>query len=138
MTTELVPTQASASAHPEPLFAGSPPEVISAVTEVADQLHQVITAKRLAVTISGREHVRVEGWQLGGVFVGVAAVKDSGVVELPWPGLLPQGEGTQARAVRAARDQGLAYGFTASYRAVKDGREVGWGEGRVTRAETNW
>ena len=37
-----------------------------------------------------------------------------------------------------ARDRGLTFGFKASFRAVKDGREVGWGEGRCTRSESNW
>jgi hypothetical protein len=33
---------------------------------------------------------------------------------------------------------GRAFGFSAAFRAVKDGREVGWGEGRVDRSERTW
>ena len=42
------------------------------------------------------------------------------------------------RDLLGARNRGLAYGFAVAYRAVKSGREVGWGEGRCTRAERNW
>ena len=37
-----------------------------------------------------------------------------------------------------ARDRGLTFGFRVAYKAVKDGLEVGWGEGRCTRAEDAW
>ena len=95
------------------------------------------------------------------------AVQAGGVHELPWPlipndGLpgppdpgreprrnAPDWPAWKAAADRAnawegqqalirARDRGLSFGFRVAYRAVKDGREVGWGEGRCTRSEKNW
>jgi hypothetical protein len=150
------------------LFAGaSPAEVIAAATEAANELHSVIEQRKLYTRIGASEHVRVEGWQTVGVMTGVFAVKDGGVNQLPWPvvpgagltappepGREPRRSAPEWPAWRAgadafdawaeqqalvhARDKGLAFGFTVAYRAVKDGREVGWGEGRCTRAETNW
>jgi hypothetical protein len=150
------------------LFAGaSPAEVIAAATEAANELHSVIAQRNLYQRIGNREHVLVEGWQTVGVIAGVFAVKDSGIDQLPWPiipndGLpAPTDPGPEPRrndpgwgvwkagADRAAhwteqqtliraRDRGQAFGFRVAYRAVKDGREVGWGEGRCTRAERNW
>jgi hypothetical protein len=149
------------------LFAGATPnEVIAAATQAADALHAVIQAKRLFQVIGGRQHILIEGWQALGSLVGVYAVKDGGVLSLPWPPLpaafeAPADPGreppraaptwTAWRAAKdrldlyeksqrllAARDAGLSYGFTVAFKAVKDGREVGWGEGRCTRSEANW
>ena len=150
------------------LFAGATPsEVIQAATDAANELKSVITQRHLFQRIGSRDHVLVEGWQTVGVIAGVFAVKDGGVDALPWPiipndGLPgPTDPGREPRrsapewpvwkqaADRAAhweeqqtliraRDRGLTFGFRVAYRAVKDGREVGWGEGRCTRAERNW
>ena len=49
----------------------------------------------------------------------------------------PRGEGQQA-LIRARDSRLELLGFRVAYKAVKDGREVGWGEGRCTRAEKNW
>ena len=125
-----------------------------------------MVAQKLTERISGREHVLIEGWQTLGTLVGVFAVKDSGVVALAWPeltelGAEPPQPGREPRKSSAdypaweqantlrraweqhrdligARNRGLTYGFSASWRAVKDGREVGWGEGRCTRGERTW
>jgi len=42
------------------------------------------------------------------------------------------------QAIERAHALGKAWGFAAAFRAVKDGREVGWGEGRVDRSERTW
>jgi hypothetical protein len=168
MTTEL---EARALEPVPTLFVGTTPDqLISAASEAADALHGVIMGKHLYTRIGGRDHVQIEGWQALGSLVGVFAVKDQGVTELPWPNELPSSPGEHVpaqpgaepprsaaqdharweREVReykdweyrsalfGARTNGCAYGFTASYRAVKDGREVGWGQGRCTRGETHW
>lgn len=172
MTTEIV-TAYDALNPDEPemgrevaLFAGSTPsDVVATATLAADALADVIKKKRLFKKIGTKEHVLVEGWQTLGTMVGVHAIADGGVRELPWPtlteiqepedpGPAPR-EGTAAyprwkaledvhaewrhhQAVRMARDTGRAYGFAASFNAVKDGQVVGWGEGRATRAEKRW
>jgi hypothetical protein len=139
MTTELV-TRDGRSAT---LFEGaSPAAMVEAATEAANALHGVIDQKNLAVLIGESEHVRVEGWQTCGSLVGVFAVKDGGVTQLAWPTeiptVLPEAPSRELRLLIDARSRGLAYGFTASYKAMRNGREVGWGEGRVTRSESNW
>ena len=133
------------------LFNGaSPADVTVAATEAANQLADVIKQRRLYQHIGKRDHVLIEGWQTLGTLVGVFAVKDGGVRELPWPILAPLGEEPedprtaahqaweQHRGLLVQRDFGRAYGFSAAYRAVKDGREVGWGEGRCERSEKTW
>jgi hypothetical protein len=145
VVVDLVPAERTA------LFNGaSPADVIVAATDAANQLADVIKQRRLYQRIGRRDHVLVEGWQALGTLVGVFAVKDGGVRELPWPILAALGEEPedsrtaahqaweQHRALLAQRDLGRAYGFSAAYRAVKDGRDVGWGEGRCERSEQTW
>jgi len=68
------------------LFNGaSPADVTVAATEAANQLADVIKQRRLYQHIGKRDHVLIEGWQTLGTLVGVFAVKDGGVRELPWP-----------------------------------------------------
>jgi len=144
VSSELAPQRTA-------LFNGaSPADVTVAATEAANQLADVIKQRRLYQHIGNRDHVLIEGWQTLGTLVGVFAVKDGGVRELPWPILAPLGEEPedprtaahqaweQHRGLLVQRDFGRAYGFSAAYRAVKDGREVGWGEGRCERSEKTW
>ena len=144
VSSELAPQRTA-------LFNGaSPADVTVAATEAANQLADVIKQRRLYQHIGKRDHVLIEGWQTLGTLVGVFAVKDGGVRELPWPILAPLGEEPedprtaahqaweQHRGLLVQRDFGRAYGFSAAYRAVKDGREVGWGEGRCERSEKTW
>lgn len=148
VASELVERERSESVA---LFNGaSPADVIVAATEAANQLADVIKQRRLFQRISGRDHILVEGWQTLGTLVGVFAVKDGGVRELPWPILAPLGEEPedprtaahqaweQHRALLAQRDLGRAYGYAVAYRAVKNGQDVGWGEGRCNRGEKTW
>lgn len=145
-TTDLVVPE-----HPvATLFVGATPaDLIAAATEAANRLAEVIKGQQLYKTIGSSRHVLVEGWQTCGTLVGVFAVRDGGTIELPWPELGAQGDtpptGREARAeyehlreLERARDRGQAFGFKTAYRAVKDGAEVGWGEGRCTRGERNW
>jgi hypothetical protein len=151
----------------EMLFAGATPhDVIAAATEVANEFREVVRQQRLFAVIAGREHVLIEGWQTCASLAGVAAIKDSGVLQIPWPELGPLPEeppepgheprrsdvnwqrwreaDTARKAWESHRDlisahgRGLAYGFSASWRVVRDGRDVGWGEGRCTRGERTW
>jgi hypothetical protein len=48
-----------------------PDEIINQATRTADALAKVIHEQRLAIQISGRNHVRVEGWTLLGTFFGI-------------------------------------------------------------------
>ena len=116
------------------LFAATTPhELIALATDAANNLSDVIKQRKLYQRIGTRDHVLVEGWQACGTLVGVFAVKDGGVRQLPWPDDLPDNS-----PLTKARHDGLAFGFIAAYKAVKDNREIGWGEGRCTRSETNW
>jgi hypothetical protein len=54
------------------LFGGSTPaELLAKATAAADTLAHVLEAKKLYTVISGRKHVRVEGWTLLGTMLGV-------------------------------------------------------------------
>ena len=77
-TAEEVGT-AVAVADPHPptpsLFGTDDPvEVIERATRVADALKDVIVRRKLYETIQGKDHVKVEGWQLLGSMLGVTAV----------------------------------------------------------------
>jgi hypothetical protein len=149
------------------LFPGATPQdLIAAATEVADAFSNIVKHQRLYQRIGGRDHVLIEGWQTVGTLVGVFAVRDAGVKQLPWPKIAPLGEQPpdpgrepqrssaawpqwdEARTALArwahhrdlltAKAEGLAYGFTASFTAQKDGRAIGWGEGRCDRSEAKW
>lgn len=81
--TEVVEAEVVESTDLEPipqqqnlsLFGTSDPvEVVGEATRVADALANVIKAKGLYTMVSGKAHVRVEGWQLLGSMLGVTAV----------------------------------------------------------------
>jgi hypothetical protein len=165
MSTDLIlPEEETTSAPAVSLFAGATPDdVIAAASEVATRFSDIVKRQRLYQRISGRDHVLIEGWQTVGSMVGVFAIKDQGVRELPWPeiaslGSSPPDPGREPPRTAAtwadwkvahdalarwqhhrdkltARSEGLAFGFTASFHAVKDGRVIGWGEGQADRTE---
>jgi hypothetical protein len=51
-----------------------PNEIVRRATETATALSAVLKAQKLTSNISGREHVRVEGWSLLGTMLGVFPV----------------------------------------------------------------
>ena len=72
-TGELIPY--TPPQPPATLFGTDDPlEVVARSARIADSLASVIRQQKLAVTISGREHVRVEGWTLLGTMLGVFPV----------------------------------------------------------------
>jgi hypothetical protein len=146
------------------LFAASSPgDITAAATEVANQLADVVRQRKMTMQIGGREHILVEGWQTLGALTGVFAVDDGvEVQELPWP-FAPRAlsdEETEiarkAAGKRAkqrtdeekrlltrmrqceARELGGAWGYVASFKAMRNGQAIGWGEGRCTREEATW
>lgn len=164
MSTDLIVPEETTSAPAVSLFAGATPEdVIAAASDVATRFSDIVKRQRLYQRISGRDHVLIEGWQTVGSMVGVFAIKDQGVRELPWPeiaslGSSPPDPGREPprsaptwadwkeahdaltrwqhhRDLLTARSEGLTFGFTASFHAVKDGRVIGWGEGHTDRTE---
>ena len=147
------------------LFSGATPDaIINVAADVATKFADIVKRQQLYQRIGQRDHVLIEGWQTVGALVGVFAVKDGGVVELPWPELGPLGErpedpgrepprsaptwptwdGARAalarwehhRALIDARSEGLAFGYKASFQAVnRAGQVVGWAEGHCDRTE---
>jgi hypothetical protein len=72
-STDLVP--ATTPAMPTTLFGTSDPdEILVEVTRRANALARVIEKQKLAVSISGRHYVRVEGWTCLGTLSGVFPV----------------------------------------------------------------
>lgn len=69
--TELEPYQPG----PINLFrTDDPNEIVARATQTATALADVLKQQKLTSTISGREHVRVEGWTLLGTMLGVFPV----------------------------------------------------------------
>ncbi len=93
-----------------------PDEIIDRATSTAGSLAKVIRSQKLAVKISGREHVRVEGWTLLGTLLGVFPY-------LVWSRPIENGDdGWEARC--EAR--------------TLDGRVVGSAEAMCSRSEKTW
>jgi hypothetical protein len=108
---ELVPIE---QPPPGNLFGSSDPHVfLTRASEAAGALADVIRRQKLAVTIRGREHVRVEGWTCLGSLLGVFP-------ELEWS--RPVDGGWEARVVAHTRA----------------GETVGAAESMCTRSEQRW
>lgn len=163
MSTALVPAPADTVS----LFDAAPPaHIIDLAADVASRFADIVKQQRLSLRIGRSEHILIEGWQTVGALVGVFTDKDGGVTELPWPTVSPPGERPadpgreppraapswpeweskwhaltqweQRRALHDARAEGLAFGYTASLRAIHRGATVGWAEGMCDRQEDNW
>ena len=108
---------------PATLFrTDDPAEIIIRATATANALSEVLRTQKdargnlkLISTISGREHVKVEGWTLCGTMLGVFAVTE-------WTRKLTDPEGWEARV--EARTLG--------------GHIVGSAEAQCTREEEQW
>jgi hypothetical protein len=75
MSELAVPIEGELVQAPATLFGTNDPEaVIEQATRSATALADVIKKQKLTVTISRREHVRVEGWTLLGSMLGVFPV----------------------------------------------------------------
>jgi hypothetical protein len=110
VTGELVPYEQPSMS----LFGTSDPAIfVQRTSEIASVLADVIRRQKLAVTIRGREHVRVEGWSCLGSLLGVFA-------ETEWT--RPVDGGWEARVVAHTRT----------------GEPVGAAESMCTRAESRW
>ena len=110
----VVELEATPLAPPASLFrTDDPTQVIQRATEVANALKPVLTERGMLSNISGKEHVRIEGWQTLGAMLGVTPVVE-------WT--RPLDDGWEARA--AAQ--------------TLDGRIIGAGEGECRRSESRW
>ena len=99
------------------LFTGNPAERMKQMQETAAILAEPVR-QRHTVTISGREHVRVEGWTMLGALLGVHPY-------LVW--------------TRPLTDDGGPNGWEARVEArTLDGRTVGSAEAQCTRDENMW
>ncbi len=124
--TELVPIA------PVSLFqTNDPTEVIEQATRVANALKGVVASRGLIASIKGKEHPKVEAWQLLGSMLGVHPVPVGEPRALPWPDPVPA-------ALKSFCDRGLTFGFVASYTATKGGEIVGGGQARCVRTESTW
>lgn len=101
------------------LAASTGRELVDRATERATALADVIAKQQLFVNLSGRRHVKVEGWTLLGSMMGVFPVTDT-VTEL-------------------RREDGSSFGFEARVEArTLAGALVGAAIARCTRDEKNW
>lgn len=98
--------------------AAGPAGIVRAATEVADQLAQVVERQKLFTNISGRKHVRVEGWTLLGNLLGVFPV-------VVW--------------TRPLEHEGKVFGWEAGAEArTMSGAVVGAAEAMCTKGEKTW
>jgi hypothetical protein len=98
---------------PATLFGADPERALARIVKVADKLAHTIRAQKLAVRISGGEHVLVEGWTLLGTLLGVYPV-------LVWSRKLDDGWEARVEA------------------RTLDGRIVGAAESECLRTERKW
>ena len=99
---------------PATLFhTDDPVEVIEKATKTATALANVIKQQKLATSIQGRDHVRVEGWTLLGSMLGVFPV-------VAWTHKLENGWEARVEA------------------RTKDGSVVGAAEAECLRTENTW
>lgn len=100
------------------LFRSEDPQaILSRASETADLLAAVVRKQKLTVTISGREHAKVEAWTLLGTLLGVFAVC------------------TWTRKI----DDGTVSGWEARVEArTRDGSLVGAAEAECLRSERTW
>ena len=89
MSNQLVVHQPHAVAVQQPqreqqlsILDLDPKAMASKAAEIASVLKDIILQQGLFTTISGKKHVRVEGWQTMGSFLGFAT-REQGVVKLP-------------------------------------------------------
>ncbi len=62
------------------IFEMEPEEQVAKATQIANALVKVVEKQRLFTTISGRKHVKVDGWLLLGTFLGVLP-RETSVIE---------------------------------------------------------
>lgn len=116
---ELIPT--SAPLAPANLFGTDPVNVMRQAWVIAQSLTDVIRRAKLAVGISGREYVKVEGWTMLGSMLGVFPV-------VVWTRRLGSSDGPYGEQ-----------GWEAAVEArTMTGAVVGRAEAQCTRSEKQW
>jgi hypothetical protein len=122
MTTEIVPVEGELvgtdgdderPSLPATLFGSDPELALARIVKVADELARTIRSQKLTASISGKEHVLVEGWTLLGTLLGVFPV-------LVWTHKLEDGWEARVEA------------------RTLDGRIVGAAESECLRSERRW
>jgi hypothetical protein len=117
VSTDIAVRDEPAGAQLAPI--GDPRAHVAAYTAVADELANIVRVKKLATSISGRDHVRVEGWTLLGSMLGVFPVT-------VWTREMRDDDGTQR-------------GWEARVEArTRDGSIVGAAEAECMRSEKTW
>jgi hypothetical protein len=114
-TQEVALTQVQESPSVTLFGTDDPDQIIERAAAKATALTKVIKAKGLAVSIQGREHVKIEGWTLCGSLMGVFAVP-------VWTRMIGENHGWEAR-VEARTIHGAI---------------VGAAEAQCTRDEAQW
>jgi hypothetical protein len=118
-STELAPIR---EPHASTLFhTDDPVEVVAKASRIADALAPVLRDKDMLTQISGKKHVRVEGWQTLGAMLGVVPV-------VVW-----------TRPIANTERTGKGHDWEARVEArTLDGRVIGAAEAMCTRDETRW
>lgn len=117
----MTETQDLVVSEPGPLLAPleNPGGFVGGYVAVADELSRVIRDKKLTTAISGKDHVRVEGWTLLGSMLGVFPVTE-------W-----------TRPVKNAEGQQIGWEARVEAR-TRDGAVIGAAEAECLRSESLW
>lgn len=117
MSTDLIVAEPSGTIAP----LENPAAFVQGYVAVADELSKVVRAKKLFASISGKDHVLVEGWTLLGSMLGVFPVT-------VW-----------SRPVGTADGPADDRGWEARVEArTRDGNIVGAAEAQCLRGEKMW
>ena len=118
------PPAPSVQSAPLALFGTSDAvEIINRASHVATALKEVIVRQKLYATISGKNYVTVEGWELAGTLLGVFP-------RLEWT--------RRIRGSEAADYENDGWEARASAIVASSGITIGVGEAMCTRQETAW
>jgi hypothetical protein len=113
-TADEVSSELAHVPSPQTLFrTDDPVQVLQEAKRVADALKVVLVEQRMIQNISGKEHVRVEGWQTLGAMLGVVPV-------VAWTRRLDRGWEARCEA------------------QTLDGRVIGAGEAECMKDEARW
>lgn len=152
---EEQPTVSQAVVHhhhditPVDLFPGATPaEVISQATAVADALKPILASQKMTTSISGKDHVQVEGWQTLGALLKVTPVCVSTRRIEPKVTFTVKGKKKKWGNVEGRRQiveefdysyevEGYSWEATVEARTL-DGRTIGSADAMCSREEDKW
>ena len=105
-SNELVLQQTKAPAPVPPSLLDMPPKLMAAaISDMASVLNDIIDKQEMFVKISGKKHVKVDGWCTLGTFLGVLPVEEE---------VKEEGRGWYAKVNLVNKNNGMVIGGASS------------------------